>query len=43
MTSTFDVVILGGGSGAEVLAPELAEAGRRVAVVEQRLLGGECP
>ena len=43
MTRSFDVVILGGGSGGEVLAPALAEAGRRVAVVEQRLLGGECP
>ncbi|MDQ6875645.1 MAG: NAD(P)/FAD-dependent oxidoreductase [Actinomycetota bacterium] len=43
MTETFDVVILGVGSGAEVLAPPLAEAGRRVAIVEKRLLGGECP
>lgn len=43
MTVIFDVVILGCGSGGEVLAPALAEAGRRVAVVEQRLLGGECP
>jgi len=43
MTESFDVVILGCGSGGEVLAPALAQAGRRVAVVEERLLGGECP
>jgi len=43
VTETFDAVILGCGSGGEVLAPALAEAGRRVAVIEQRLLGGECP
>lgn len=43
MSQTFDVVILGGGSGGEWLAPALAEEGRSVAVVEQRLLGGECP
>ena len=43
MTETFDVVILGCGSGGEWLAPALAGAGKQVAVVEQRLLGGECP
>jgi pyruvate/2-oxoglutarate dehydrogenase complex dihydrolipoamide dehydrogenase (E3) component len=43
VTEIFDVVVLGCGSGGEVLAPALAEEGRRVAVVEQRLLGGECP
>ncbi len=43
VTETFDVVILGCGSGGEVLAPALAQAGKRVAVVEERLLGGECP
>lgn len=43
MAETYDVVILGCGSGGEVLAPALAQAGKSVAVVEERLLGGECP
>lgn len=39
----FDAVILGGGSAGEVISSTLARAGKRVAVVEERLVGGECP
>ncbi|MGX6449086.1 dihydrolipoyl dehydrogenase family protein [Patulibacter sp. S7RM1-6] len=39
----FDVVVLGSGPGGRAVAPALAEAGRRVAIVEAELVGGECP
>ncbi|MGV0786017.1 NAD(P)/FAD-dependent oxidoreductase [Mycolicibacterium sp. XJ2] len=38
----FDVVILGGGVGAVAAARKLASAGISVALVEDRLVGGEC-
>jgi len=38
----FDVVILGGGSLAEACAPQLAAAGKSVAIVEGHRVGGEC-
>ncbi len=37
----FDVVLLGGGSASEAIWTELE--GKRVALVEARLVGGECP
>ena len=43
MSEEFDVVVLGVGSGGEVVAERAAQAGLRVAAVEARLVGGECP
>ncbi len=43
MEPTYDLVVLGTGSGGEVVANALAEAGRAVAVVDAGLFGGECP
>lgn len=39
---TFDVVVIGAGAPGEVIAGRLGEAGVRVAIVEERLVGGEC-
>lgn len=39
----FDLIIIGSGAGGGVAAHTAAEAGKRVAIVEAGLLGGECP
>ncbi len=42
MSDVFDVVVIGAGPAGEVAAGRLGEAGSRVAIVEQELVGGEC-
>jgi dihydrolipoamide dehydrogenase len=42
MTEKFDAVVLGAGPAGEVALNTLAKAGRRLALVESELIGGEC-
>lgn len=42
MDTDVDVIVLGMGPGGEVAASRLLDAGRRVAVIERELIGGEC-
>ena len=42
MTERYDAVVIGLGPGGEVAAGRLLAGGKRVAVVERELIGGEC-
>lgn len=42
MPEQFDAIVIGMGPGGEVAASQLLDAGKRVAVVERELIGGEC-
>ena len=42
MNDRFDAVILGGGPGGEVALNTLLKVGKKVALIEQEVLGGEC-
>ena len=42
MSDTFDLVVIGGGSGGLAAAQRAAEYGARVALVESGALGGTC-
>ncbi len=42
MEREFDVVVIGAGPAGEIAAGRLAERGKRVAIVERELVGGEC-
>jgi len=43
MSQEYDVIVLGSGSAGYTVASKCREAGRRVALVEARELGGTCP
>ena len=43
LTEEYDLVILGSGEGSKFLAWTEAREGKRVAVIEQRWIGGSCP
>lgn len=42
MSDQFDAVVIGAGPGGEVAVSRLLAAGKRVAVIERELIGGEC-
>ena len=42
MSEKFDVVVLGAGPAGEVAVNTLAKAGKKIALIESELIGGEC-
>ncbi|WP_129642577.1 FAD-containing oxidoreductase [Peristeroidobacter agariperforans] len=42
MTQNFDAIIIGAGQAGPFLAARLAQAGKKVAIVERKLFGGTC-
>lgn len=42
MTQNFDAIIIGAGQAGPFLAARLAQAGRKVALIERKLFGGTC-
>jgi len=42
MSEQFDAVVIGAGPGGEVAVSRLLAAGKRLAVIERELIGGEC-
>jgi pyruvate/2-oxoglutarate dehydrogenase complex dihydrolipoamide dehydrogenase (E3) component len=42
MTEQFDAIVIGMGPGGEVAASRLLAGGKRVAIIERELIGGEC-
>jgi glutathione reductase (NADPH) len=43
MTDRFDIIILGGGNAGFGVSAVAAEAGKRIAFIEERNFGGTCP
>src|SRR5271163_1138534 len=39
----FEVLVVGSGAGGKLMAWQMAQSGRRTAVVERRWIGGSCP
>src|SRR3954471_23982988 len=42
MSNSFDVIVVGAGQSGPFLGARFAEAGKRVAIIEKRWLGGTC-